>query len=125
MKVQEYTDDGYREVQGFDSTDVTCYDIIETLYDKGLLTAEEVNAMLPSGYEVVEPEAVPENKQFKLFIDDLNQVAVCIDDEGIGGSDIVKDASERLQVADELIRKLYARNLEAMANLKPLIGREV
>ena len=117
MKIQIYTDDGYQQLDiDHVSEDLDVGSVIETLYDKGLLTAEEVNTMLPSGFEVVEPEAVPENEQFKSFIAELT--AFAIDCEVSGGSGIIRNAVCRLQVADELIRKLYARNLETMRGLK-------
>ena len=123
MKIQIYTDDGYQQLDiDHVSEDLDVGSVIETLYDKGLLTAEEVNTMLPSGFEVVEPEAVPQNEQFKSFIAEMREVSSeakePYSDTAERACKLLDEAANKLSVADELIRKLYARNLETMRGLK-------
>ena len=60
MKIKIYTDDGNRE---FDldhvAGDLDATELISLLYDKGVITAEEVNSILPDGFTVVEePELI-------------------------------------------------------------------
>ena len=60
MKIKIYTDDGNRE---FDldhvADDMDATELISILYEKKIITAEEVNSILPDGFTVVEePELI-------------------------------------------------------------------
>ena len=55
MKIKIYTDDGNKE---FDldhvADDMDATELISILYEKKIITAEEVNSILPDGFTVVE-----------------------------------------------------------------------
>lgn len=55
MKIQLYTDDGYRE---FDlecvKDELDIVELIEILHDRKVLSSEDINRILPTDFEVVE-----------------------------------------------------------------------
>lgn len=55
MKVKYYTDDGDREIDINSMVgEIDTIDLVELMYDRLLLSAADVNKILPCGYEVVE-----------------------------------------------------------------------
>lgn len=54
MKMQTYTDDGYKPVDISQvEIEMTTIELIELMYDKKLLSALDVNTLLPSDIVVV------------------------------------------------------------------------
>lgn len=55
MKIQIYTDDGYKQVDldhVIDEIDIT--EVIKLLFENKVLSTDDVNSLLPPGFEVVE-----------------------------------------------------------------------
>ena len=57
MKLQIYTDDGYKQVElEHVEADIDVVALIDMLYTKKILSAYDVNQLLPVGFEVVEAD---------------------------------------------------------------------
>ena len=53
MEIQTYTDYGYQQVP-LETVELDMIDLVGLLYDKKILSADDINSVLPSGLEVVE-----------------------------------------------------------------------
>ena len=53
MKIAKYTDDGYRTVD-IDDIKFNIPLLVEMLYDKGLLTNDDVQQILPLGLDIID-----------------------------------------------------------------------